>query len=110
MKQTLKIVAVSALVTAAIIKAAPALADPAPGQNVSVVHTADLDLATAAGRQALDHRLVSAAFDVCGTASDGDLSGRNEVRLCRATTLGTARAEGQRIASRGDTITVAAAR
>lgn len=108
MKQTLKIIAFSALVTAAVIKTAPALAAPAPAQNVSIVHTADLDLSSKAGREALDHRLVTAAFDVCGTASDVDLAGKNKVRACRVDVLAKARAEGGQLASRRISITVAA--
>lgn len=108
MKQTLKIIAVSALATAAIIKAAPTLAEPAPTQNVSIVHTVDLDLSSKAGREALDHRLVNAAFEVCGTASDVDLAGKNKVRACRADVLAKARADGEQLASRGAPIAVAA--
>ena len=107
MKQTLKIIAFSALATAAVIKAAPLLAEPLPAQNVSIVHTADLDLSTESGLRALDHRLVTAAFEVCGTASDVDLAGKNRVRACRSDVLEKARAEGGRLASRGAPITVA---
>lgn len=107
MKQTLKIIAFSALATAAVIKAAPVFAAPAPAQNVSIVHTADLDLSSKAGREALDHRLVTAAYEVCGTASDVDLAGKNKVRTCRSDVLAKARAEGGQLASRGATITVA---
>jgi UrcA family protein len=109
MKQTLRIIAFSALATAAVIKAAPALADPSPAQIVSIVHTGDLDLSTRAGRTALDHRLVSAAFEVCGTVSDADLVGKNKARACRADVLAKARAEGEQLASGGAPITVAAA-
>ena len=108
MKQTLKIIAFSALATAAVIKAVPALAEPAPAQNVSIVHTADLDLGSKSGRAALDHRLVTAVFEVCGTASNVDLAGQNKVRACRADVLAKARADGQQLASRGVSITVAA--
>jgi UrcA family protein len=113
MKQTFKIIAASALATGAIIKAVPAMAEPAPAAtNVSiVVHTADLDLSSQAGRNAPDHRLVAAAFDVCGTASDADLVGNNVVRACHADVLSKARATSQRLVSRGDgTILVAANR
>ena len=110
MKQALKIIAASALVTAVAIKAVPALAEPAP-QNVSIVQTADLDLSTKAGRDALDHRLVIAAYEVCGTASDVDLAGKNEVRACRADVLAKARTDSEQLASRGSgTILVAAGR
>jgi UrcA family protein len=111
MKQTLKIIAASALVTAVVIKAVPAFAERAPQQVVSIVHTADLDLSTASGREALDHRLVTAAYDVCGTASDADLAGKNQVRACRADVLAKARADSRQLASRGSgTILVAASR
>lgn len=107
MKQTLKIIAASALVTAVVIKATPLLAEPAPAQNISIVHTADLDLTSKTGREALDHRLVTAAFEVCGTVSDVDLAGKNKARACRADVLAKARAESGQLASRGASITVA---
>jgi UrcA family protein len=110
MKETLKIIAVSAFATAAVIKAVPALSEPVPAQNVSVVNTSDLDLSSKAGRAALDRRLVTAAFEVCGTASDADLAGKNQVRACRADVLAKARAESEQLASRESTIVVAAAR
>ena len=113
MKQTLRIILVSFIATTAVIKAAPVLAEPVPAQNVSIVRTADLDLSTATGRQALDHRLVAAARDVCGSASDADLAGKNQVRACRSTVLAEARAKGQAIADRGvgqPTILIAANR
>ncbi len=108
MKQTLKIIAASAIATAAVIKAVPALAQEAPSQGVSIVHTSDLDLATPAGRAALDHRLVTAAYEVCGTASDVDLAGKNGARACRADVLAKARAESRELASRGENIVIAA--
>lgn len=110
MKETLKIIAVSALATAALIKAVPAFSEPAPTQNVSVVHTRDLDLSSKAGRNALDHRLILAAFEVCGTASDADLAGKNKVRACRADTLAKARSESAKVAGRTGPIFVAVAR
>ena len=111
MKQTLKIIAASALATAVLIKAVPAFAETAPTQAVSIVHTADLDLSTASGREALDHRLVTAAYDVCGTASDADLAGKNQIRACRADVLANARAQSVQLANRGTgTILIAASR
>ena len=108
MKQTLKIILGSALVTAAIIKAVPALADPAPATlNVSVVHIGDLDLSSDSGRRQLDQRLVIAAREVCGTASDVDLEGKNQVRQCRANVLAEARVRtGELIAGRSSTETI----
>jgi UrcA family protein len=108
--KTLKIILTSFLITAAVIKSAPALADSAPAQNVSVVHTGDLDLSTAAGRAALERRLVVAAYEVCGTASDADLAGKNQVRACRADVLAKARTETEQLASRERGTIIVAAR
>lgn len=99
MKKTFAIILTSFLATTALIKAVPALAEQAPGQNVSVVHTADLNLSTESGRRQLDERLVIAARDVCGIASDVDLAGENQVRACRADVLAKARAETRQIVS-----------
>jgi UrcA family protein len=113
MKQALKIIIGSALVTAAVIKAVPALAETNPPQNVSIVRTADLDLSSDKGRRQLDQRLVVAAREVCGTASDVDLAGQNAARQCRVNVLADARAKsGALVASRGGdrTILIAASR
>jgi len=112
MKKTLGIILTSFLATAAVIKAAPVLAEQAPAQNMSIVHTADLNLATEAGRRHLDERLVIAAREVCGGASDVDLAGKNQVRQCRADVLTKARADAEQVASREarGTILVAASR
>jgi UrcA family protein len=93
MKNAFTIALASALITTAIIKAAPALAEtPAAHTNISLVRTADLDLRSHAGRHQLDVRLARAAREVCGMASDADLNGKNEVRQCRADVLAQARA------------------
>ena len=93
MKNAFTIALASALITTAVIKAAPALAEtPAVETNVSLVRTADLDLSSDAGRRMLDVRLARAAREVCGTASDVDLKGKNDVRQCRADVLAQARA------------------
>jgi len=111
MDKGFKIAAAAFLITAAALKAVPALAEPAsPPVNVSIVHTADLDLNSDAGKRQLDQRLVNAAKDVCGTASDADLEGKNDVRACRADVLAKARAESTELASRGAPITIAAGR
>ncbi len=95
MDKALQIAATAFLITAAAIKAAPAIAEPvAPAVNVSLVRTADLDLSTQRGQRALDARLVVAAHEVCGSASQADLEGQNDVRKCRADVL--AKANGQR--------------
>jgi UrcA family protein len=90
-----------------------AIASPVAAQaelETRVVAVADLDLASDAGRRALDRRLTRAVVEVCGTASDVDLAGKNEVRDCRVRTLADARAQGDvRIAARKpDAIRVAA--
>jgi UrcA family protein len=92
MKNAFTIALASALITTAAIKAAPALAEtPAVETNVSLVSTADLNLGSEAGRRQLDLRLARAAREVCGTASDADLQGKNEVRQCRVDVLVDAR-------------------
>ena len=107
MNKPFLIVIGSALATGAVIKAAPALAEPT--QTISVVRTADLDLSTDAGRRALDHRLVTAAFEVCGTASDVDLVGKNLVRECRSDVLAKARASSEQLAIRDKGVIIMAA-
>jgi UrcA family protein len=89
--------------------ATPALAQP-PVTVTSIVQTADLDLSTAKGQRALDHRLSQAVKEVCGTASDVDIAGKNDVRSCRVETLARLSAErDQRIAhASGEPIEVAA--
>jgi UrcA family protein len=113
--KAITIVLGSALITAAAIKAAPALAETqARGQIVvSTVVTADLDLTTRTGLKTLDHRLETAAREVCGTASDADLEGKNDVRKCREDVLASARQRRDVLmASKqfGSVIAVAAAR
>ena len=114
MKTGLKIAIGSFLVTAALIKAAPALSEPVPPNNVVVVPTADLDLSTDTGRRHLDHRLVRAAAEACGSASDSDLVGKNAERQCRKDVLAKARARGDGLLTAGATdakgILVAASR
>ena len=114
MTKAIQIIATAFLVTAAAIKAAPAVAEPVtPEINVSLVQTADLDLSTSSGQRALNARLAHAANEVCGTASDVDLVGKNDVRKCRTDVL--ARANDQRdqllaAAGRGAQIAIANAR
>jgi UrcA family protein len=105
-----KIILTSFAITAGLIKGAPAVAEAAPAQNVTIVHTGDLDLSSKAGRDALDHRLVLASYDVCGSAPDVDLVGKNKVRSCRADVLAKARETSEQLVSRGAPIFVAAGR
>lgn len=65
--------------------AAPAFAEP-PVQASSIVKTADLNLASETGQRLLERRISVAIDEVCGTASDFDLAGKNEVRRCRVET------------------------
>ncbi|WP_294122396.1 UrcA family protein [Sphingomonas sp.] len=97
------------LATLLAFTATPALAEQ-PVTAVSIVQTADLDLSTASGQRALDQRLAQAAKEVCGTASDVDIAGTNDVRHCRVETLAGLSAErNQRIAAAsGSPIKVAA--
>jgi UrcA family protein len=105
------IILTSFAITTGVIKAAPALAEsnaPATVLNVSLVRTADLDLGSAKGQRTLNLRLASAAREVCGTASDADIEGKNDVRQCRDETI--ARAKGQRdavLAAAGHDATIA---
>ena len=112
--KAITIVLASALITGAAIKAVPALAETNSSEvAVSVVHTADLDLASDAGKRQLDRRLNIAARDVCGTASDFDLEGKNEVRECRDQVLANAREQGEALIARnerGGSIAVVASR
>ena len=59
-----------------------ALAQPPALQTVAV-HYDDLDLRSAAGRSALDHRIRHAVRTACGEASPADLRGQNSVTACR---------------------------
>ena len=74
------------LATLLAITTTPALAEP-PVLATSTVRTADLDLSSKAGQRALDRRLVQAVIEVCGTASNADPAGKNDVRKCRSETL-----------------------
>jgi UrcA family protein len=69
---------------AASLCVAPAAAQTSTsGATSRVVSYADLDLRNAAGVSELERRIRAAVRDGCGTASDADLEGKNEVRRCR---------------------------
>jgi UrcA family protein len=113
--KAITIVFTSAMITAAALKGVPALAEPvaAPERVVSLVQTADLDLASRDGQLQLDRRIARAAIEVCGTASPADLAGTNDVAACRADAVAKAKAASTQIlaaAARGATIAVTAAR
>jgi UrcA family protein len=101
-----------ALITSAAIIAPTAGQAAEPITLTSIVQTADLDLASADGRRELDRRIVRAARDVCGTASDVDLEGKNDVRQCRAETIAAATSQREQLlaARSGSRILVASSR
>ena len=114
MKKSFYLALFSALLTAGMIKVPPALAQTAQSElAVSLVRTADLNLATEAGQRQLDHRIANAAREVCGSASDADLDGKNQVRKCRDETLAQAQVQKNSIlaaADRGAIIAITASR
>ncbi len=59
-----------------------AYAQPPAAQTVAI-HYGDLDLGSAAGRTALDHRIRHAIRTACGDVSSADLEGQNMVAACR---------------------------
>lgn len=101
-----------ALISSAAIIAPTAGQAAEPVTVTSVVQTADLDLASADGRRELDRRIVRAARDVCGTVSDSDLAGKNDVRQCRTETIAAAASQREQMlaARSGSPIHVASAR
>ena len=116
MKNPYAIAFASAVLTAGLIKAAPALAEPAPAETrtyVSYVQTSDLDLASKVGQRSLDRRLAQAAREVCGVPSDADLVGQNKARECRADAIvraGTDRESLLAAANRGAIVAITASR
>lgn len=71
-----------AAVTAAALVLPHAAGAQAPARSVAIGY-ADLDLASEAGRRALDLRIMRAIRAACGEASSADLRGQNEMRACR---------------------------
>jgi UrcA family protein len=115
MKNAFVLAITSAIITAGLIKAAPALAEtPAVGQtSVSYVQTADLNLASEDGQRTLDRRLAQAAREVCGVPSDSDLVGQNKARECREEAVVRASSERDALlaaAKRGAVVAVTASR
>lgn len=80
-----RIMILAALVAAPLI-ASPSQAQGAEADRTRVVSVADLDLSRKADVRMLDIRIRRAVEEVCGTASDADPHGKNEVRRCRALT------------------------
>ena len=108
----------TALFTLALIASAttitPTVAQAVePATFTSIVRTADLDLSNSDGQKKLDKRIAHAAREVCGTASDVDLEGKNAVRQCRADTIAAAASQREQLlaaAKTGAPILVASAR
>jgi UrcA family protein len=71
-----------------VLAAAPALAEP--GIPSVSVRTADFDVTTSAGEQALRNRVARAVRFVCGDNDQRDLEAWMEQRACRATALSKA--------------------
>jgi len=98
---------------AAVSIGQPVSAQTAPANpSVAVAHK-DLDLRTAAGTQALDRRIWRAVVEVCGTAPDFDIAGKNDVRQCRRDTKAVASAQADVVvanASQGQLIQVSSIR
>lgn len=98
--------------------AAVSIGQPASAQtasanpSVAVAHK-DLDLRTEAGTKALDRRIWRAVVEVCGTAADFDIAGKNDVRQCRRDTKAVASAQADVVvasASRDQLIQVSSIR
>ena len=71
------------VLAASMAVAAPALAEPEALPTASV-HTADLDLSSAAGRQTFLGRVKSASARVCGRAPTSPLIEAREIQACEA--------------------------
>lgn len=98
---------------AAVSIGQPVSAQTAPANpSVAVAHR-DLDLRTEAGTKALDRRIWRAVVEVCGTAPDYDIEGKNDVRQCRRDTRSVASAQADAVvanASRDQLIQVSSIR
>lgn len=98
---------------AAVSIGQPVSAQTAPANpSIAVAHK-DLDLRTAAGTKALDRRIWRAVVQVCGTAPEFDLAGKNNVRQCRRDTRTVASAQADLVvanASRDQLIQVSSIR
>ncbi len=89
----------------------PVFAEPVT-QTIVVEHK-DLDLDTQQGAKTLQHRVWRAVVAVCGTTSEFDIAGKNDIRQCRRDTLQVASAKADLViadASRSQTIQVSLAR
>lgn len=104
-----KLLILAALAAASFGQPAFAQTAPAAAPRTAVVQHSDLDLRSESGTKALDRRIWRAVVEVCGTASDFDLSGKNDVRECRRDTKAIAAIEANAVvasATRGEPIRV----
>ena len=69
----------------------PAFAEPVT-QTVVVQHS-DLNLGTRDGAKTLQYRVWRAVVAVCGTTSEFDIAGKNDIRQCRRDTMQIASAK-----------------
>lgn len=90
-----KLLILAALATVSVGQ--PAFAQTATAPRTAVVQHSDLDLRTERGAKTLERRLWRAAVAVCGTASDADLAGKNDMRDCRRDTMAIASAEADTV-------------
>ena len=96
--------------------AATSLVQPVFAEPVTrtvVVEHGDLDLGTPAGAKSLQHRVWRAVVAVCGTASDFDVAGKNDIQHCRRDTLQVASAKADQVIAgfaRGEPVRVASSR
>lgn len=97
MKNTKLIGLASAICLSGLVNPVPIFAQRAPASEtyVSVVRAADLNLRTQDGQRELARRLAAAARNVCGTASEVDLLGKNKIRSCRNKALSEAKARSK---------------
>ncbi len=86
-----KLLILAALAAASVGQ--PAFAAPMPANHSVTVAHRDLDLRTEAGTKTLDRRIWRAVVAVCGSASDADIAGKNDVRHCRTDTRRLASAQ-----------------
>ena len=94
MKTIASLTTIAAALIAASLAAAPSPAfAQTGGPDRIVVSHADLDLATATGRAALDLRLLHAARIACGTPSPADPRGRANADQCVAEARAAAAAQ-----------------
>jgi UrcA family protein len=97
---------------AAAFGAAPAAAGdlPTAPPAIQIVRYTDLNLATDAGRAALDRRIARAVREVCGRASDADVHGKNVVGRCRVETASAARAQPESVLAAAASVRLASGR